>query len=179
MIGDCQPSCFLRVRFGVRDGGEAALGHSPVIENARNVPHLIRPQFFDATQRKIVILRAFVAFTKTADLAERRKVARQITEKAVADAAAAQASKEQKIGEEIFLLEQKRNVSQEIVKAKLSDAELERIRLEGDRPVAFLTPVRPISNQNPAGPNPVEKPVVQSKGWEWGKATGEGFTKRT
>src|SRR6266576_4307589 len=73
MIGDCPPSCFLRVRFGVRDGGEAALGHSPVIENARNVPYLIRPQFFDATQRKIVILRAFVAFTKTADLAEQRR----------------------------------------------------------------------------------------------------------
>src|SRR4029077_20653855 len=41
--------------------------------NARNVPHLIRPQSFETTQRKIVILRAFVAFTKTVYLAEHRR----------------------------------------------------------------------------------------------------------
>src|ERR1700732_5164694 len=73
VIGNRPPSCFLRVWFGVRDCGEATLGHSPVIENARNVPHLIRPQSFETTQRKIVILRAFVAFTKTAYLAEHRR----------------------------------------------------------------------------------------------------------
>jgi hypothetical protein len=132
----------------------------------------IGPDFLNERVEKIT--------AQNADLEERRRVARQITDRALADAAVDQASKERAIGTEIFLLEQKRNVSQEIVKAKLSDAELERIHFEGDRPAASdqFTSVRSIT-QNPAGPNPVEKPVVQSKGWEWGKATGEGFTKRT
>jgi hypothetical protein len=132
----------------------------------------IGPDFLNERVEKIT--------AQNAALEERRRVARQITDRTLADAAVDQASKERAIGTEIFLLEQKRNVSQEIVKAKLSDAELERIHLEGDRPTLSdqFTPVRPIT-VNPAGPNPPEKPVVQSKGWEWGKATGEGFTKRT
>jgi len=132
----------------------------------------IGPGFLNERVEKIM--------AQNADLEERIRAARQITDKALADAAMDQATKEQAVNAEICRLEQRRNVSQEIVKAKLSEAELERIQLEGDRPAASdrFTPVRSIT-QNPAGPNPVEKPVVQSKGWEWGKATGEGFTKRT
>ena len=55
-ICDGPPGCFFRVRFCVRDRGEATLGHPPVIENARNMPYLIRSQRLDAAQRKIVVL---------------------------------------------------------------------------------------------------------------------------
>jgi hypothetical protein len=103
---------------------------------------------------------------QTVDLAERRKVARQITEKAIADAASNQARKEQAANTEKFLMEQRRNVAQEIVDANLAKAEDERTQREGYRPTADQ-PVRPTTFVNPSGPNPQEKPVVPAKGWEW------------
>jgi hypothetical protein len=103
---------------------------------------------------------------QAADLQERRKVARQITEKAIAKEAADRASKEQAVNTEKFQMEQRRNVAQEIVDTNLTKAEEERIQREGYRPTADQ-PDRPTTFLNPAGPNPPEKPVVQSKGWEW------------
>ena len=69
-IRDGAPGRFFRVRLRIRNRGQTAADHSPVIQDARNVPDLFRPQPFDAAQSQIVILRAFESFAKSPDLTQ-------------------------------------------------------------------------------------------------------------
>ena len=61
-----------RIGLGVGLIGQAALDHTPVIKDARDVVDLLRPQPGDATQSEIVILRALEPFAEPADLAQQR-----------------------------------------------------------------------------------------------------------
>ena len=69
-IRDGAPGRFFRVRLRIRNRGQTPADHSPVIQDARNVPDLFRPQPFDAAQSQIVILRAFESFAKSVDLTQ-------------------------------------------------------------------------------------------------------------
>ena len=71
MLRDRASRGLLRVRLRVRNGGEAAADHSPMIKDARDMPHLLRLEQFDAAQSEIVILRAFESFPEPADLAQK------------------------------------------------------------------------------------------------------------
>jgi hypothetical protein len=67
--------------------------------------------------------------------------------------------------------------ARKITESLLAAAEKERLMQEAGREVNVS--VRHQTAWNPAGPNPPENPVAQSKGWEPGKATGDEFIKRS
>ena len=69
MIRNRMPGRYWSIRLGFSRGGNAALHHAPMIQDARDVLDLGRSQPFGATQRKIIILRTFQSFAETADLA--------------------------------------------------------------------------------------------------------------
>src|ERR1044071_10396092 len=65
-----------RVRLGVAHLGQTAGYHSPMIEDARDVPDLVCLQAFDATKGEIVVLRSLQTFTKATNRAEQRSPVR-------------------------------------------------------------------------------------------------------
>src|SRR5438874_7109992 len=69
MIRNRMPGRYWSIRLGFGRSGNTALDHAPMIQDARDVLDLGRPQLFGATQRKIIILRTFKSFAETADLA--------------------------------------------------------------------------------------------------------------
>src|SRR3979411_1261555 len=72
MLANSATRRLFRVGLGIDNRGETALHRAPVIQDAGNMSHFLIAKFFNATQRKVIILRAFVALPQSAYLAQKR-----------------------------------------------------------------------------------------------------------